>query len=214
MRWGPAFMAHPITVVTATEGITPSALIAPGAVVGGTVAQAGTTAVGAVSASDGCGGGMNGRRQRYCALLWCFGTAYGAQNAPTQEAAHFGRELEPAWDVVASKVAQLVGEMRQRQLIDLAYASVGANVCGFALKRDAFQKAFDVFQDNEYRGMPEPQRKQYEQHLLIHYGTFVGLLTAEALLSRESFCETAAALKKARDGAGSYWDEDTATRKP
>ena len=150
---------------------------------------------------------MNDRWLWSCALACCFRVA-SATDAGGPESATLWRELEPAWDIVAQKVVKLVGEERQHRMIDLAYASVGANVCGIALKRNAFEKAFEAFEDDAYRTMPEPQRKQYEQHLLVHYGTFVGLLTAEALLSREIFCRTASELKASRAGAAAYWGDE------
>lgn len=152
-------------------------------------------------------------RPRYwwlgCALLLPALAGLASEGA-TADAAGVWQELEPAWDVVANKVTKLVGEERQRRLIDLAYASVGANVCGLALRRDAFEQAFDLFQDAAYRGLPEPQQKQYEQHLLIHYGTIVGLLTAEALLGRETFCSAALKTGASGTGAGAYWEEHPA----
>jgi len=154
---------------------------------------------------------MNDRRLWSCMLVCCF-RVVSATDAAAPPSETLWRELEPAWDVVAQKVVKLVGEERQHRMIDLAYASVGANVCGIALKRSAFEQAFEVFEDDAYRTLPEQQRKQYEQHLLVHYGTFVGLLTAEALLSRETFCGTAAELRTSHGGAAAYWGDEHSGR--
>ncbi|MBM4200286.1 MAG: hypothetical protein FJ189_03260 [Gammaproteobacteria bacterium] len=141
------------------------------------------------------------------ALLWHAGAALSAES-PAPETARLWRELEPAWDVVADKIVKLVGEEWQRRMIDLAYAAVAANVCGgLALKGDDFQKAFAVFEDDPLRAMSEPDRKQREQHLLIHYGTCTGLLTAEALLTRDEFCAQAMSLSASGAGAAAYWGE-------
>jgi hypothetical protein len=140
-------------------------------------------------------------------LLWHAGAGLSAETA-APETARLWQELEPAWDVVADKVVKLVGEERQRRMIDLAYAAVAANICGgLALKGDDFKEAFAVFEDDAFRAMREPDRKQHEQHLLIHYGTFTGLLTAEALLTRDEFCAQAMALRGSGTGAAAYWGE-------
>jgi hypothetical protein len=111
------------------------------------------------------------------------------------------RELEPAWEVVERKVVGLIGEERQRALIDLVHASVAANVCpGFQLDADRFTRSFGLVENALKQDRPEPEHRSAEHQLLIHYGTFLGLLTAEALLVRDAFCASVNGSKAFADG--------------
>lgn len=122
------------------------------------------------------------------------------------------QKLEPAWQAVEGKLIPLVGEQRNRLLIDLVYASVAGNVCpGVSVNAEEFKRAFSRFEDEKYRGMAEEPQKHYEHELLIHYGTYIGLLTAEALADRDAFCLTAKDVKTS--GGGPYWELGKAAEK-
>jgi hypothetical protein len=160
------------------------------------------------------------KRISFGLLLSLVGLSGPAGSDETSANTPLWQKLEPAWQAVEGKLKPLIGEDRNRLLIDLAYASVVSKVCpGATIKADDFQQAFNRFEDAKYRSMRETDQKRYEHELLIHYGTCIGLLTAEGLADRDTFCSTATKVKLA--GGGPYWEmnvraqpDPAATRTP
>lgn len=115
-------------------------------------------------------------------------------------------KLAPAWDSVSEKLIGFAGPAKQKLLADLAFAAAAASQCdGLTLNQAKFKAAFDTLNDDAYKALAPADKEQYGPKLMAFYGTYVGLLTAEALLEQQSFCTYA--VNQQLIGSGPYWTD-------
>src|SRR5262245_41225589 len=92
-------------------------------------------------------------------------------------------KLDPAWEQLAESNGRFLTKDQQSLLHDMAFALAAAGGCpGFQIDRDAFDKAFEAFNTNDYmKAAPEAKRK-FEYRIMFNLGRTAALYEAEGLL--------------------------------
>ncbi|PPD29937.1 MAG: hypothetical protein CTY19_16625 [Methylomonas sp.] len=127
-------------------------------------------------------------------------------NSPTWQ------QLDPAWTGVSDKIVDFVGEDKQKLLANLAYAAVASDLCqDLKLDKIKFQKAFDGgFAEKNQSTMPAAELAAFGQKVSMYFGVYVGLLTADGMLERDSFCD--AAYQAVAKNEDVFWLANSASR--
>ena len=114
-------------------------------------------------------------------------------------------QIDPAWAKVSNNIINFVGEEKQKQLADLAYAAVAGDMCqSLKLDQKKFQTEFDEKLGNvDPKSMTAAELTQYGHKVSMYFGVYVGMLTSIGMLERESFCNAAEQAKST--GEGRFW---------
>lgn len=114
-------------------------------------------------------------------------------------------QIDPAWAKVSNNIIDFVGEEKQKQLADLAYAAVAGDMCqNLKLDQKKFQTEFDEKLGNvDPKSMTAAELTQYGHKVSMYFGVYVGMLTSIGILERESFCNAAEQAKST--GEGRLW---------
>jgi hypothetical protein len=113
-------------------------------------------------------------------------------------------KINPAWQRLDELSQPYLTANQQGTVYELAFAAAAAQICpGFEVDRDKFVAAFKDFADQAHQRMSADAHRERERELLVFYGTAVGLLSAEGLLTEDRFCSAAQAAKESSDD--NYW---------
>lgn len=116
------------------------------------------------------------------------------------------QQLDPAWTQTSEQIIEFVGEDKQKLLAQLAYASVAAKTCqGLTLDQNKFQQTFDANFNEKSLGktVKAAEMMAYGQKVAMYFGVYIGLLTADSMMERDTFCNAAQQMKT--NGETHYW---------
>jgi len=126
-----------------------------------------------------------------------------AAPAIASEADIIGR-LDPAWKEMEARVARLLGQAGQHQLLDMAYAQVAVDACpGLRLKEKAYEEGFSRLAGSVKRA-PAEQRK-FENEMMADFGVYTGLVLAESFLDKPAFCLAVGKVRDKSGGPSRFW---------
>ncbi len=128
-----------------------------------------------------------------------------AETATTAPAAA-SNKLDPAWVEMENKVINLVGKDKQRQMLDLAYATVAADKCqGLNVDGKMINKEFEILSSDTQKHRNPDEQRQFEIDLSVAFGVYVGLVLAEGLQDMPAFCQEVDAVKARNGGPNRFW---------
>ena len=113
-------------------------------------------------------------------------------------------KINPAWQRLDALSADFLSDEQQKTVQELAFATAAGEICeGFAVDRQKFVSAFEIFSDEKSRALSAEERRQRERRLLVLYGIATGLFSAEGLLTKKDFCDAAESVRL--KPAGRFW---------
>jgi len=113
-------------------------------------------------------------------------------------------KINPAWARLDRISQSYLTDEQQKTIQELAFATAVGEICdGFEVDRESFVGAFGIFSDAKLKAMSAEDRSQHERKLLVLYGIATGLFSAEGLLAKEGFCQSAASVRE--QPAGRFW---------
>lgn len=115
--------------------------------------------------------------------------------------------LEPAWQELESRVGTLIGKDKQHTMVDLAYASLAADVCKTMVveKKTYYDELAALATDPNAKRSPEEQA-DFERNVMVYLGVYIGLLAAESHMdSAATFCADAKRTWDAKRGPSRFW---------
>lgn len=121
--------------------------------------------------------------------------------------------LEPAWQELESRVGTLIGKEKQHTMVDLAYASLAADVCKTMVveKKTYYDELAALATSSDKKLNPEEQI-EFERNIMVYLGVYVGLLAAESHMdSAATFCADAQRAWDAKRGPSRFWTPRTAS---
>lgn len=142
-------------------------------------------------------------RNAFLSALMGLGLSSSAVLAETAPAPN---KLDPAWVEMESKVIKLVGKDKQRQMVDLAYATVAADKCqGLNIDGKMINQEFEVLSADTQKHRNPDEQRQFEIDLSVAFGIYVGLVLAEGLEDIPAFCQEVASVKARNGGPSRFW---------
>lgn len=128
-----------------------------------------------------------------------------AESAPAATAPA-PNKLDPAWVEMERRVTTLAGQDKQRQMLDLAYATVAAEKCqGLKVDGKTINDEFHVLAEDTQKSRNPDEQRQFEIELSVAFGTYIGLVLAEGLQDLPAFCQEVEAVKARNGGPAKYW---------
>lgn len=115
-------------------------------------------------------------------------------------------KLDPAWVEMEHKVIKLAGKDKQRQMLDLAYATVAADKCqGVNVDGKMINQEFEVLSADTQKHRNPDEQRQFEIDLSVAFGAYVGLVLAEGVQDIPAFCREVDSVKARNGGPNRFW---------
>jgi hypothetical protein len=151
-------------------------------------------------------------------ILLLSGAANAANNSDTGDITAVAPAsyhlLDPAWRVMEQKVTAFVGQQKQREVVDMAYATVAADVCDkLDVDEKTLDKEFNLLSADMQKKSSPGEQAQFEKELMGYYGVYVGLIVAESLQNKALFCKEVENVKTKKGGPSRYWSAVSSTSK-
>lgn len=116
-------------------------------------------------------------------------------------------KISPAWERLDTLTQSYLSDEQQKRVQQLAFAAAAADICdGFEVDKEKFIKAFEDFDGEKQKTLPDEEQKLWKDKLLVAYGIATGLFAAEGMLVNDQFCSAAEDLRTA--STGHYWKKD------
>jgi hypothetical protein len=131
--------------------------------------------------------------------------------APITAPASTANPLDPAWQELERKVSTFIGQQKQREMLDMAYAEVAADACpGIKLNGAAINSALDVMGANTGNTRTPEAQRRFEHEMMIYVGVYTGLVLAESFQDRELFCKQVWNVNSRKGGPTRFWSAESA----